>query len=83
MNQDGESSSRYMTGVAVGRAVADRMVPMDLAVGEDGESARRGHRPKTRMAVFSPTRIPIGLGHVVREASTSTYITVASMPTSV
>jgi hypothetical protein len=49
--------------------VTGQMSPANLACGEAGEGARRGHRPKTRMAVSSPTRIPIGLGHVVREAT--------------
>jgi hypothetical protein len=40
------------TGVAVGRMVADRMSPANLAAGEGREAARRGHRPETYMAVF-------------------------------
>jgi hypothetical protein len=36
-----------------GRAVTGQMSPMNLALGEAGESARHSHRPGTRMAVFS------------------------------
>jgi len=36
----------------VGRMVTRRMSPMNLALGEAGEGARRGHRPETSMAFF-------------------------------
>src|SRR5690348_645501 len=41
-----------MTEVAVGRVAKGHTSPANLARGEAGEAARRGRRPKTRMAVF-------------------------------
>ena len=38
--------------MAVGRAATGQMSPTNLAPGKASESARRGRRPGTRMAVF-------------------------------